>query len=40
MKRILKLIILILKQKGIITAKEFAELLEEIKNETKSKKSN
>lgn len=31
MKRILKLIILILKQKGIITAKEFADLLEEMK---------
>lgn len=32
MKKVLKLIILILQQKGIISAKEFADLLEEIKN--------
>ena len=30
-KKVLKLIILILQQKGIITAQEFADLLEEIK---------
>ena len=30
-KKVLKLIILLLQQKGVITAKEFAELLEEIK---------
>jgi len=34
MKKVLKLIILILQQKGIITASEFADLLEQIKNAT------
>jgi hypothetical protein len=34
MKKALKLIILMLQQKGIITAKEFADLLDEIKNAT------
>jgi len=33
MKKVLKLIILILKQRGIITAKESVELLEKLKKD-------